>query len=425
MGIFSIKISSFWRDAAWLASGTALAQLIGLAVRPIFSRLYAPADFAALNLFTTIAGLLSIGLTWRYEYFVMLPKLRSDSWRLVQTVFILGGLTMLFLTPLAWRLSRPLAAWLECPPLAPWLVLAPLAGVLLSLSVALQGWQQKRKRFRRSGQAEIAGQAAHAGLGGLGWLLLAGPGGLILAFLGTYGGKIFWLLKDRWDCRPRGALFKIKSVTRRYRLLARSLVFSHVCLSFTTAIPSFYIVLAYGTEELGQFALAWQAIAMPTALLGNAIGNTYYQRAANMWTQGSGFKDLWRSTAEKTFLIGLPVYGAAFFFSPWLFPLIFGPAWVKAGQYAALLSISSFLSFATVPLASACLVVEARRYVSMWHMARAFTTALVTFMAWKASWAIHGFLVALVIQQSLLYLFDLWAEWRFAGFSPNTDAQKG
>jgi len=425
MGIFDIKISSFWRDAAWLASGTALARLIGLAVQPIFTRLYAPADFAALNLFTTIAGLLSIGLTWRYEYFVMLPKLRSDSWRLVQTVFILSGLTLLFFTPLAWWLSRPMAAWLECPPLATWLILAPLAGVLFSISVALQGWQQKRRRFRLSGQAEIAGQAANAGLGGFGWLLLAGPGGLILALLGTYGGKIFWLVKKRRDIYPPGSLSKIRDAANNYRALSNGLIIGNVFLAITTAIPSFYIVRVYNAEELGQFALAWQAIALPTTLLGNAIGNTYYQRAAKMWAQGAGFKDLWRSTAEKIFLIGLPIYGVAFFLSPWLFPLFFGPAWVKAGQYAALISISSFFSFTTAPLSSTCLVVEAWRYVSLWHMARALSTAFVAFTAWRAGWDICSFLIALVIQQSILYLFDFWTEWRFAGLTPGANEQKG
>ena len=186
MSAFNIKFSSFWRDAAWLASGTAVAQLIGLAVKPVFSRLYSPVDFASLNLFMVIASFLSIILTWRYEYFVQLPKRLSDSWRLVQAVFILGGLMMLILTPLAWGLSSSLAAWLDHPPLTKWLVLSPLAGFLIPLSVAFAAWHQKRRQFRRSGQAEIAGQAANASLGVGGWLLLTGPGGLILAFLGSY-----------------------------------------------------------------------------------------------------------------------------------------------------------------------------------------------------------------------------------------------
>jgi O-antigen/teichoic acid export membrane protein len=424
MGRFNLKLSSFWRDTAWLASGAALAQLIALAVKPVFSRLYTPADFATLNLFTVMADFLSIPATWRYEHFVQIPRRRSDSWRLVQAALLLGGLAVLALTPLACWFGPRLAAWLGHPPLASWLVLAPLAGLLFSLSVALAAWHQKRRQFQRSGQSEVARQLAYAALGGLGWLLLAGPGGLILASLGAYGGKIFWLAKRRRDIYPSGSITKIRAVAKRYRALSNGLISSHVCLAATTAIPSFYIARAYNAEELGQFALAWQAIALPAALMVNAVGSTYYQRAAELWAQGSSFKDLWRSTIEKLLLMGLPVYGAAFCLSPWLFPLVFGPAWVKAGQYAALLSISSFFSLATAPLSMACLVVGAWRYISLWHLARTITTALVVLAAWRASWAMRDFLVALVIQQSLLYLVDLWAEWRFAGFSPNVDRRK-
>jgi len=422
--LFNIKLSSFWRDAAWLASSTALAQLIALAARPIFSRLYTPADFAALNLFTIGVSFTAIAVTWRYENLVQLPRRLADGWRLVQATALLGGLTVLVLTPLAFWQGPVLADWLDCPSLARWAPLVPLAGLLYALSIALAGWHQRRRQFRSSGQSEVAGQLVYAGLGGLGWLLFTGPGGLILAFLGTYGGKIFWLVKNRRDIYPPGSLVKIKAAARRYGALSKSLIFSQTCLTVTVAIPSFYIARAHGAEELGQFALAWQIIVQPMNLLGNAIGNTYYQRAAELWAQGSSFKDLWRSTVKKIILMGLSVYGAAFCLSPWLFPLIFGQAWVKAGQYAVPLSVGAFFEMVTWPLSKTCLVVGAWRYVSLWHLARTISTALVALAAWRAAWGMRDFLMAFVLQQSLLYLVDFCAEWRFAGFRPNVDKRK-
>ena len=175
---------------------------------------------------------------------------------------------------------------------------------------------------------------------------------------------------------------------------------------------------------MGQFALACQAIVLPAALLGNAIGNVYYQRAAEMWAKAIGFKELFLTTTQKLILIGLPVYGVVFWFSASLFPIIFGPYWVKAGQYATFLSISSFFYFVTVPLGMTCLIVGVKWYLPLWHMARTASTAFVAFMAWRGSWDIQAFLLALIIQQSILYLFDLWAEYRFAGFSPETLTRK-
>jgi len=246
---------------------------------------------------------------------------------------------------------------------------------------------------------------------------------LILAFMGTYGGKIFWLVKNRRDNYPRGSLVKIKAVARGYGALSKGLILSQTCLNVTVAVPSFYIARVHGIEELGQFVLAWQIIIQPAVLLGNAIGSTYYQRAAEIWAQGSSFKDLWRSTVEKLLIMAVLVYGASFCLSPSLFPLIFGPAWVKAGQYAVPLSVSAFFSMVTV-MSQSCLIVGAWRYVSLWHLARTISAVFVAFAAWRAAWDMESFLLALVIQQSLLYLVDLWAGWRFAGFSPNVDARK-
>jgi O-antigen/teichoic acid export membrane protein len=172
---------------------------------------------------------------------------------------------------------------------------------------------------------------------------------------------------------------------------------------------------------LGQFALAFQVIYLPWALLANAVDSTYYQRAAERWAQGRHLADLWAMTAKKLLLMGLPIYGAAFLLSPSLFPWVFGPAWGQAGQYAALLAPGAFFAFITSPLGRTCLIVGTAWYLPLWHAARTAGVALVAYLAWRGSWSPDGFITSLVIQQILLFLIDYGAEWRFAGYKPNLE----
>ena len=66
--------SEFGRNSAKLLSSNAIAQIIGLLIYPILSRLYSPDDFGLVNLFLSIGGVITLFATAEYQYAIMLPK---------------------------------------------------------------------------------------------------------------------------------------------------------------------------------------------------------------------------------------------------------------------------------------------------------------------------------------------------------------
>src|SRR5688500_11481689 len=94
------RFSSYWRDVAWQLSGTSLAQLVGIAGLPVLTRLYTPEDFAVQSLFLQVVTYATALVTWRYEYFVQLPKSHDDVRALNRLVLFLGVITVLASTPL-------------------------------------------------------------------------------------------------------------------------------------------------------------------------------------------------------------------------------------------------------------------------------------------------------------------------------------
>lgn len=422
-----LKNSPYWRDVVLLASGNAMAQVVGVVATPLLTRLYAPADFALQSLFIQVLGFAVVLLTCRYEYFLQLPKSESDAISLLLLVLCLCVLGFALATPPIWLFRHRLASLLGVATLAPWLALLPLTAALVCFSTALQNLAQRRGQYGLSSQSEIVNKGCSAGTALAGYVLVSPPGGLMLASAAGAIGKIAWLSR-----RPESAghvrlhladlaaklgnytLGSLRRMAVTYSHLAGSVVVSHLLMACTTTIPSIFIVRAYGTESLGQFALASATIYLPSGFISNSIGQVYYQRAAERRAHGANFADLWRSTARRLILAGLPIYGLLAIVCPWVYPLVFGASWVDAGRYASLMSVSAFFAFITAPMDRGCLVVGAWAYMPLWHSARVLSTAFVAWLAWRNGWTIHAFVAALVLQTSILFLVDYWAEHRFA-----------
>ncbi len=417
-----LQASSYWQDVAWLVSGTVVAQALTFLMLPIFTRLYRPSDFAVMNLFVQIVAMATVVATVRYESFIQLPKRHSDGWRLMQLVGFLGMVFTVVLTPIAWVFRDTFARWAGESALAKWLVFVPVTAALTSMASAFQAWEQRRNRFRRSSEAEVAGKVGFAGSVLLGWWLVPGSAGLVLGSgLGAVLGKLAWLVRiDR--LRLCGRVADFWRMARQLGRLAGSLTVSQALLSITGIIPMLVIAHAYGPEVLGQYALANQSIYLPTALLGTAMGNVYYQRASVRWAQGHDFSDLWRSTSKRLFLVGVPIYGIAVILLPIVFPIIFGGTWIVAGRFAGILAISSFFGFVAAPIDKGCLVVGAWWYIPLWHGARTLSNLLLAWAVLAKCWRVESYLYALTALRAVMYGVDYWAESVFAFRRPPQSA---
>ena len=79
--------SRFLQQVFALGSGTAISQAIALGLLPVLTRLYSPEDFGILTLYISVASLLYIFGSMRYEAMVMLPHSNRAAAQLVQLVF--------------------------------------------------------------------------------------------------------------------------------------------------------------------------------------------------------------------------------------------------------------------------------------------------------------------------------------------------
>ena len=91
---FNFK-GEFFKNVVTLMTGTIAAQLFTVAVSPILTRLYTPADFGVFALFTAMNAVLSIVAAARYETAIMLPRDDGDA---LNIVVLSGVITLIFTT---------------------------------------------------------------------------------------------------------------------------------------------------------------------------------------------------------------------------------------------------------------------------------------------------------------------------------------
>ena len=71
------------RNTTKLLSANVLAQVVGLLIYPLLTRLYSQDDFGLLSLFVSMGGVLAIIATAEYQYSIVLPgddKTAVGSW---------------------------------------------------------------------------------------------------------------------------------------------------------------------------------------------------------------------------------------------------------------------------------------------------------------------------------------------------------
>ena len=266
--------------------------------------------------------------------------------------------------------------------------------------------------------SEVANRAGN-GLVSIGAGLLGFPGiWLGVATAAGFVGKLLVVggaLRAVSFAPVRGAL------TGRTRIRAQglenllgSMIVSHGMLAITTLAPLAYIGYRYGEEFTGQFALVLGTLALPTTLVGNAIGQVFYQRASQLFANGSTFSALLLANSRLLFFIALPAFLFVALTGPFLYPLVFGSQWYVAGETAQIYAVAAAFSFMTVPFDRSGLIVNAWWYGPSWHFGRLVTTLGVVILSEAVAAPYLTFVVLLTIQSLLLYIVDGGASYLFS-----------
>jgi O-antigen/teichoic acid export membrane protein len=417
-----VKQGGFLRSVLVLVGGTAFAHAITALALPILTRLYTPADFSVLAVFSSLLSIVSVAACLRFDIAIPLPESDGEAFTLLMLALLclLGFSGICSLIVLA--APSQIADVLGRSDILPYLCLLPIGVFLVGAYSTLQNWFVRKKQFALVARSRVAQSAASAGTqvgmamgsyGGMGLVVgyLLNSGAACLAL----GYRLFReerVAQNRLDLSWRG----LKQSFIAYSRFPKYSTWESLCNSAAIQLPVIMIAALATGPEVGYLLLAMSVIQAPMALFGAAIGQVYLSRAPQEHRNGR----LGEFTAEilggliRAGVGPLLVLGVV---SPAAFGIVFGPSWERAGWLVAWMTPWFIMQFLASPLSMALHVTGHQKAALLLQLLGLFirvltvlVTATISQNYVTESYAISGFIMYSLYLGLVAYCVDLRAK---------------
>ncbi|GGL29651.1 oligosaccharide flippase family protein [Phycicoccus endophyticus] len=363
-----------------LMTGTAMAQAIPVAISPILTRLYEPSQMGLLALFVALTAIPAAIASGRYELAIQLADDDDDAINVAALSLIIAGTVAAMLLAVVVVAGGPIAHLVGNSGIQPWLYLVPLSVLLTTTFTVLTYLNTRAKQFKDLATSNVFKSAVMA-------VLQMGAGALKLDAVGLIVGHIGSLVAgngrlSRNAARGRNlraivSRDRMKLLAKRYARMSAFLTPSTLANTLANNLSSVLIASFYSTATLGFYSLAQRALGAPLQLLGNAIGQVFFQRASEAKrAKGSAYPEMRKARnalLASSVIIFVPLY---FVVEP-LFAFVFGEPWRTTGTYAQFLIPMIAARFAASPLVLMNHVNERHGAHFLFNLALLGTTILV------------------------------------------------
>ncbi len=376
-----------FKNMGILAIGVGGAQVISFALTPILTRIYTPEDFGILAIFMATAGVIGPFATLRYS--VPLPLLKKDG--IALNLFMLAVIILLVVTSLVVSILNLYAEVIfdlfSISSLIPYWWFIPIIVFGSGAYEILNGWSIRQKNFKAISKTNVfktlSGSLMKIVFG------LAGikPMGLLI---GTIFANIFGAIflavsnyKNIIKNIKHVNKYRVKFLLKRYSEYPKYRLPSQFILVLSQQAPLFFLATFYGADVVGFFGLTLMVLSVPIALFGSTTGQAYYAEVAKIGRKNpEKIYYLTKDVVKKLFLFSLIPFLILLIGSPWLFGIIFGENWYKAGEYASVMSFYMLTAFVSAPVINALSVFENQLMFLKLNIIRLMLLIILFFISW-------------------------------------------
>ncbi len=352
--------SEFSRNVLTLMTGTTIAQAIPIAISPVLTRIYTPEDFGMFALYMSVASIISVIATGRYEMAIMLPKEDEDAVNIVALSIIISFFVSFISLAIVFFFNAQITILLGNPEISNWLYFIPITVLLTGFYQSFNYWSNRKKQYKRLATNRVMRSGTTAvvnmsmGFGGFGssGLILGGVLGQGVATSAL--GRMVW--REDKGLLENISKLKMFAMMRKYKKLPMFNLPNAVIDGFRLSGISILIAKFFTTATLGQFALAWKIVQTPMSLIGSSLSQVFFQKISS--ANKSDLNSLVKIFIIKASLIALPIFLIIYFFAVDIFIFIFGENWKLAGEIASVMTPWLFLNFITSPISTLFIVLN-------------------------------------------------------------------
>ncbi len=387
-------------------TGTTIAQAIPIAISPILTRIYTPEDFGVLALFISISGIFGSIATARYELAIMLPEKDEEAINITALGISISFLLSLFLL-LAVIVFHPyLVLLIGNPKISTWLYFIPIIVFVIGVYNALYYFNTRKKYFKNMAGANITKSIVLTALQLSVRFVKGGALGLITGHIASYVTAVFYFykrIKRDFNVREIISVDVMQKMASRYIKFPKFSLWATLANTLSSNLLEIFISTVYSIATLGFYSLSNRVLGLPSALLGDAMGKVFFQKATEEKQQTGKAITTFKSTLKYLIIIGLPAYTILFFIVEDAFAFIFGEQWRIAGVYSKYLVFFFFVRFVMGPLSIINSIFEKQQISLMWQSGLLILVLILFLVASVFDFSIFQFLTAFTIVSSIYY----------------------
>lgn len=346
--IKDIASSEVIRNSAKLLSASIIVQTIGLLIYPILTRLYSPDDFGLVNLFLSIAGVLSLIATAEFQYAILLPKSEKKAVACVHigcfttlTIFIILLCTIPF--------SHTIANWFNTPALAQWYWGIPVFVLLSSAWVLFNYWYTRYKLFGAISQYQITQSIANAGAKcGFGFSGFTNGGLIVSAIISPLVALTLSIIQNgkQW-IQPLFSYNRtdVSTTIHEYSNFPKYSLPRALINYVSGNLPIFMLTPYFGLTEIGFFGMALTLAFKPINMISNSLYQVLFQKTSERVQNNMSIKSQIYTFLKTTIYIIIPCFLILYYVLPSLTEFLLGKGWSETGMH-----IRTMLSWLTVSI---------------------------------------------------------------------------
>ena len=355
------KKSDFAHDVFKMASAPLFTQVASIIVMPLVTRLYGAEAFGLMALFFSISDPITVFATMGYSTAIMLTKNDEDASNVLAVSLFFTVVVSLISIIAVFPLQGAICDLMKAQKLEPYVWLIPVAVFFSGLYMSLRFWNMRKCRFGYVAAGAISRFLANNGLilvsgysGHAGWLsLVLGTilGGLVNCYV--LSRKMLWETRQFFISNVRW--HRMVECIKRYRKFPGIFLWTDFLGRFSGQVPIYLLAAFFSQPIVGYYSLGLRLLRMPMSLIGNSVGEVYFQRAA---TQKAFDVVLLAKLFKNLVLFGLIPMSLLALLGRDVFAFVLGENWAEAGVYAQILSFQIFIQFVTGPAGYLMLIFE-------------------------------------------------------------------
>jgi len=334
--------------------GTVVAQIIGLAISPLISRLFTPSDFGVLGSFNAVLSVVAAFVTLQYSQALMLPKHDEEA----SNVFAISILSVCIVSLTGLLIAYLFSDWLLGVLKAPqsrWLLwFLPLSIFVAGINQSFQAWCVRRKAFTKTASSQMIRAGSVGSLQIISGLLHHGSGGLITSSIAANGiasvnlsRQIFG--EDKMLLKKSFNLMQISRQAKKYRDFPLYSATQNAINALSQGLPVLLLAHFYGIAVAGAYAFGLRLLQVPMQFVLTALRQVLFQRASEIHNNGGCLLPLFVKITSGLFGIACIPSLVLFIWAPEVFSWAFGAEWYTAGVYARWLILWLVVLFSNVP----------------------------------------------------------------------------